>query len=60
VLEGREGEILDLIKQGHDEGMLDFTTALVRLVEDQMIHQRVALEATPKPEELKMRLKGIG
>jgi len=24
-----------------------------------MIHQRVALEATPKPEELKMRLKGI-
>ena len=59
VLEGREGELLELIKQGHEEGMLDFTSALVKLVEDNMIHQRVALEATPKPEELKMRLKGI-
>ena len=60
ILDGREGEILELIKQGHDEGLLDFTSALVKLVEDNMIHQRVALEATPKPEELKMRLKGIG
>jgi twitching motility protein PilT len=60
ILEGREGELLDLIKQGHEEGMVDFTSSLVKLVEDNMIHQRVALEATPKPEELKMRLKGIG
>jgi twitching motility protein PilT len=60
ILEGREGEILDLIKQSHDEGMVDFTTSLVRLVEENYIHQRIALEATPKPEELKMRLKGIG
>ena len=60
ILEGREGEILELIKQSHDEGMLDFTSALVKLVEENMIHQRIALEATPKPEELKMRLKGIG
>jgi twitching motility protein PilT len=60
ILEGREGEILELIKQSHDEGMLDFTSALVKLVEENYIHQRVALEATPKPEELKMRLKGIG
>jgi twitching motility protein PilT len=59
ILEGREGEILELIKQGSEEGMLDFTSALVKLVETNMIHQRVALEATPKPEELKMRLKGI-
>ena len=60
ILEGREGELLDRIKQGHEEGMVDFTSSLVKLVEDNMIHQRVALEATPKPEELKMRLKGIG
>ena len=59
VLEGREGELLELIKQGQEEGMLDFTSALVKLVETNMIHQRIALEATPKPEELKMRLKGI-
>ena len=56
ILEGREGELLEIIKRSHDEGMLDFTSALVKLVEDNYIHQRIALEATPKPEELKMRL----
>jgi hypothetical protein len=48
-----------VIKQSHEEGMIDFTSALVELVEAEYIHHRVALEATPKPEELKMRLKGI-
>jgi twitching motility protein PilT len=59
ILEGREGELLEIIRQGREEGMIDFTGALVELVEDEMVHHRAALEATPKPEELKMRLKGI-
>jgi len=59
ILEGREGELLEIIKKSHEEGMLDFTSALVDLVEKEFIHQDVALAATPKPEELKMRLKGI-
>jgi twitching motility protein PilT len=59
ILEGREGELLDVIKKSQDEGMIDFTSSLVELVESEYIHSRVALEATPKPEELKMRLKGI-
>ncbi|MDP7029760.1 MAG: PilT/PilU family type 4a pilus ATPase [Phycisphaerales bacterium] len=59
ILEGREGELLDIIRQSHEEGMVDFTTALVQLVEAEWIHHRVAMDATPKPEELKMRLKGI-
>ena len=59
ILEGREGELLDIIKQSHEEGMVDFTSALVQLVEAEWIHHRVAMDATPKPEELKMRLKGI-
>jgi len=59
ILESREGELLDVIRKSHEEGMIDFTSALVQLVEDEVIHHRVALEATPKPEELKMRLKGI-
>ncbi|MBC01909.1 MAG: twitching motility protein PilT [Phycisphaerae bacterium] len=59
ILEAREGELLQIINQSHDEGMVDFTTSLVRLVEEEYIHQDVALGATPKPEELKMRLKGI-
>lgn len=59
VLEGREGELLEVIKQSHEEGMIDFTSSLVNLVEKEYIHHKVALQATPKPEELKMRLKGI-
>ena len=59
ILEAREGELLEIIKQSHEEGMVDFTSSLLNLVEDEYIHQDVALNATPKPEELKMRLKGI-
>jgi twitching motility protein PilT len=59
VLEGREGELLDVIRKSHEEGMIDFTSSLVELVEAEWIHHRVALENTPRPEELKMRLKGI-
>ena len=59
ILEGREGELLEVMKKSHEEGMQDFTSALVNLVEAELIHNRVALEATPKPEELRMRLKGI-
>lgn len=58
ILEAREGELLDVIKS-RDAGMLDFTSSLVQLVEQEYIHQTVALQATPKPEELRMRLKGI-
>ena len=60
ILEGREGELLELLKRSHEEGMIDFTSSLVELVESEWIHHKVALEATPRPEELKMRLKGLG
>ena len=58
ILEGREGELLDIIKS-RDAGMVDYTSSLVELVEKEFIHQSVALQSTPKPEELRMRLKGI-
>ena len=59
ILEAREGELLEIIRKSQEEGMIDFTSSLVNLVEKEYIHHRVAMEATPKPEELKMRLKGI-
>jgi twitching motility protein PilT len=59
ILEGREGDLLEVIRKSREEGMIDFTSSLVELVETEYIHSKVALEATPKPEELKMRLKGI-
>ncbi len=59
ILEAREGELLEVLKKSLEEGMIDFTSALVELVESEWVHHRVALESTPRPEELKMRLKGI-
>ncbi len=59
ILEAREGELLDVIRNNRESGMLDFTSALVQLVEQEFIHYKVAMDATPNPEELSMRLKGI-
>src|SRR5204862_5300964 len=44
VLEAREGELLDILRKSHEEGMIDFTSSLVKLVESEYIHHRVALE----------------
>ncbi len=59
ILEAREGELLDIIRTNTGAGMIDFTGSLVQLVEEEYIHYKVAMEATPNPEELSMRLKGI-
>ena len=62
ILEGREGEISSILISQESEkiGMCDFNASLVKLVEQEYIHMRVALEASPNVDELKMRLKGIG
>ena len=60
IFEGREKDLLEVMKNSADEGMQDFTTALADLVESEMVHHKVAIDASPRPEELKMRLKGIG
>ena len=62
ILEGRENELLDVIKaqESTQIGMIDFNGSLVKLVEEEYIHMRVAMEATPNADELRMRLKGIG
>lgn len=59
ILQGREGELLDVIKKSHEEGMVDLNTALLKLVEEEWVSLKTAMEATPKPEELKMKIKGI-
>jgi twitching motility protein PilT len=62
ITEGREGELHEVIKSIEAEkvGMVDFNGSLVKLVEQEYIHVRTAMEATPNADELKMRLKGIG
>ncbi len=59
ILEAREGELLDVIIKSHEEGMVDLNSALLRLVEQEWVSLKTALDATPKPEDLKMKLKGI-
>ncbi len=59
ILEAREGELLDIIKKSHEEGMIDFNSSLAKLINEEYIHQSVGMESTPKPEELMMILKGF-
>ncbi len=62
ILEGREPELVDVLKsqEAVGIGMTDFNGSLIKLVETEFIHTRTALEATPNPDELQMRLKKIG
>lgn len=61
ILEGREGELREYLKsiEARQSGMVDFNQSLVDLVESEMIHLRVAMEATPNADELQMRLKKL-
>ena len=59
ILEAREGELLEVIKKSHEEGMIDFTENLKILVDRGDIDKATALEWAPDPEKLKMAFKGI-
>ncbi|MEX0655903.1 MAG: ATPase, T2SS/T4P/T4SS family, partial [Phycisphaeraceae bacterium] len=59
IQEGREHELDQVIKQNRETGMQSFVDSLVGLVEQQYIHPRVAQQAAPSAEEVKMRLRGI-
>lgn len=61
ILESRESEIREIMmsQEAMQVGMMDFNGALVKLVEQEYIHMRVAMDVTPNADELRMRLKGI-
>ena len=56
---GRDSSLLDAIRMGFQEGMVDFTENLRQLVDRGDIDKATALEVAPNPEQLKMALKGI-
>lgn len=62
ILEGREGELREYFQsiEAQQLGMIDFNDSLVKLVEGEYIHMRVALENSPNVDELQMRLKKLG
>ena len=61
ILEGREGELREYLisVEAKQSGMLDFNDALVELVEQEYIHMRVAVDASPNKDGLIMKLKKL-
>ncbi len=57
--DGRDAEIAGIVKEGQSEGMQDFNSSLLMLIENEMVDPRVAYKYSPNEDELKMRLKGI-
>jgi twitching motility protein PilT len=59
ISEAQDGKIIDAIRIGIQEGMMDFTENLRLLVDRGDIDKATALEVAPNPDQLKMVLKGI-
>ncbi|MFO0878247.1 MAG: PilT/PilU family type 4a pilus ATPase [Gemmataceae bacterium] len=59
IEEGEDLKLADAIKLFYQEGMVDFTENLKRLVDNGDIDKATALEWAPDPEKLKMAFKGI-
>ncbi len=59
ILEEREGDLRDVLNsiEAQQIGMIDFNDSLVRLVEEEYIHMRTAIESSPNVDELQMKLK---
>jgi twitching motility protein PilT len=59
ILEGRETELTSVIRGERGTGMIDFNDMLAELVMKETISTKEALLASPNPDELRMRMKGI-
>jgi twitching motility protein PilT len=59
ILKAKDDSLLDAIRIGYNEGMVDFTENLRQLVDRGWIDKATALEFAPNPDQLKMVLKGI-
>ncbi len=59
ISEGREADLLSVIRSSQEEGMQDITDNLCKLVENGSVDPKDAYKYAPNAEELKMTLKGI-
>jgi twitching motility protein PilT len=57
--EGRLDKLPNAIEASTSEGMMSFNQCLLRLVNEGLVTEEVALERASNPEALKMNLKGI-
>ena len=59
IARGEEAKLPEVIRGGVNEGMLDMTAAIARLVREDLVLRKVALETAPNRERLEMELRGI-
>ena len=59
IVEERESELTQVIRNEKGTGSIDFNDMLVELVMKEVISSREAMYASPNADELKMRMKGI-
>jgi len=59
IQDERENDIPGAIRGGRSEGMQDFTDSLEKLVREEWIDLKTAVQFAPNVEELKMALKGV-
>ena len=59
IEKGREKSIADIIRTSGEDGMCDFNQSLYKAVKENHISEKVALQISHNPEQLKMNLKGI-
>ncbi len=59
IAKGEEAKVNEVIRGGANEGMQSMTEAIAKLVNDDMVLRKDALERAPNRERLDMALRGI-
>ena len=59
IEEGRDEDLLEVIRSNERNGMRTLTRSLLELIQKNLVDPRVAFEVAPNADELKMMLKGI-
>lgn len=59
IRKGEENKISDIIPGATDDGMQDMTQSMAKLVEQDLVLRKVALERAPNRDRLQMILRGI-
>ncbi len=59
IASGEDMKIPETIRSYAKDGMQDFNMSLLRLVQDGLVAEEVAIQRSPNPEQLAMQLKGM-
>ena len=59
IIKGEDKKIVEVIRGGTSEGMQDLTQAIAKLVKDDLVLRKVAMEMAPYRDRLDMTLRGI-